>query len=169
MGRLLPQGQVWLLLVARPVTVLAIPEISKASRADLQGVLALVKRCDLLESGVADAIDDFVVARTTDALVGCAGLETYGELGLLRSVAVEPSLRTVGLGTKLVASVADVARARGLRDLFLLTTTASRFFERRGFASVLRSSVPAEIAESWEFRVGCPQTALAMRLHLKEA
>ena len=131
-------------------------------------MLALVKRCELLETGVAEAIDEFFVARRDEALVGCAGLEVYGELGLLRSVAVEPSLRTVGLGTKLVASVATLARARGLRELFLLTTTAPRFFERRGFTSVPRSSVPSEIAGSWEFRVGCPQTALAMHLALHQ-
>ena len=166
MGRLLSQGQVSLLL---KVSVLAIPEIIRATREDLQAVLALVKQCELLETGVADAIDDFFVARSAAALVGCAGLETYGEVGLLRSVAVESSMRSVGLGTKLVASVAAAARARGLGELFLLTTTASRFFERRGFTSVSRSSVPARIADSWEFRVGCPQTALAMRIELKVA
>ena len=135
------------------MTVLAIPEISRATREDLQAVLALVKRCGLLETGVADAIDDFFVARSAAALVGCAGWETYGEFGLLRSVAVDSSARTVGLGTDLVASVAAAARERGLCELFLLTTTASRFFERRGFVSVSRSSVPAQIADSWEFRV----------------
>ena len=148
---------------------MATPTVSRATRHDLQAVLALVKRCELLEAGVVDAIDEFFVARTAETLVGCAGLEVYGEWGLLRSVAVKSSLRTVGLGTWLVACVAAAARARGLRELFLLTTTASRFFERRGFTSVLRSAVPPQIANSWEFRVGCPQTALAMHLALKGA
>ena len=149
------------------MTVLAIPEVCRATSDDLAGVLALVKRHELLEAGVADAIDDFFVARSAGALVGCAGWETYGELGLLRSVAVDSSLRTVGLGTKLVASVAAAARLRGLSELFLLTTTAPKFFERRGFSSLPRSSVPARIADSWEFRVGCPESAIAMHLALK--
>ena len=144
------------------------PVLSRATRGDLPAVLALIRQCELLETGVAEAIAGFCVARSADALVGCAGLETYGELGLLRSVAVELSARHAGLGTRLVDGVAAAARAQGLRELFLLTSTAASFFERRGFVSVLRSSVPAPIAGSWEFRVGCPQTARAMRLLLKD-
>jgi amino-acid N-acetyltransferase len=150
------------------MTALRIP-VSKAIRSDLPSVLALLRQYELLETGVADAIDDFCVARSAEALVGCAGLERYGELGLLRSVAVEVSARCAGLGTSLVAAVAADAHARGLRELYLLTTSASRFFEGRGFVPLLRSSVPAQLADSWEFRVGCPQTALAMRLALRDA
>jgi amino-acid N-acetyltransferase len=142
------------------------PTISPATREDLPVVLELLRQCDLLETGVAEAIDRFCIASTASGLVGCAGLETYGELGLLRSVAVDASARGTGVGTRLVEAVVSAARERGLRDLFLLTTTAAPFFERRGFASVRRSSVPAEIAASWEFRVGCPQTATIQRLVL---
>ena len=146
-----------------------ISQITKATYGDLSAVLALLRHCELLEMGVAEAIDGFCIARSADTVVGCAGLEAHGELGLLRSVAVDATARNAGLGARLVESVVALARARDLRELYLLTTTAARFFERRGFASVARSSVPAAIADSWEFRVGCPKTALAMRLALKEA
>jgi amino-acid N-acetyltransferase len=148
------------------MTLCSHPTISPATREDLPAVLELLRQCDLLETGVAEAIDHFCIASTASGLVGCAGLETYGELGLLRSVAVDASARGTGVGTRLVEAVVAAARERGLRDLFLLTTTAAPFFERRGFASVLRSSVPAEIAASWEFRAGCPQTAIIQRLVL---
>lgn len=142
-------------------------EVSKATQADLSDVLALVRDCELLETGVAEAIENFVVARAAGSLTGCAGLEVYGALGLLRSVAVRGAARRAGLGSELVARVTAAARALELRELFLLTTTASQFFERRGFQAVERARVPSEIAESWEFRVGCPQTALPMRLSLR--
>lgn len=144
-------------------------EVSIATNGDLPAVLALLRRCELLESGVAEAIDSFWVARSAHALVGCAGLEMYGPFGLIRSVAVDVSARGSGLGTKLVERVAATAGTRGLSHLFLLTTTAPEFFQQRGFHTVERSAVPAEVAESWEFRVGCPQTAVAMRFELKEA
>lgn len=144
-------------------------EVSMATSGDLAEVLSLLRQCELLENGVAEAIDTFWVARSGPSLVGCAGLETYGEFGLMRSVAVDESARGSGLGADLVARVATAARARGLTQLFLLTTTAPSFFERRGFNRVERSVVPAQVAESWEFRVGCPQTAVAMRFDLKEA
>jgi N-acetylglutamate synthase-like GNAT family acetyltransferase len=142
-------------------------EVSRATKGELPEVLALLRRCELLENGVAEAIESFWVVRT-EALVGCAGLEAYGPVGLLRSVAVAPSLRRMRVGTTLVDRVVTTAQTRGLRQLFLLTTTAPDFFRRRGFHPVERGAVPAPIAESWEFRVGCPQTAVAMRLDLKE-
>ena len=142
-------------------------DISLATRADLSAVLALLSECELLETGVVESIESFVVARSAGTLIGCAGLEAHGDLGLLRSVAVRAMARGMGLGSELVARVTGVARGQRLRELFLLTTTAAGFFERRGFEAVPRSSVPPEIAESWEFRVGCPQTALPMRLALR--
>jgi len=141
--------------------------MTPATAADLPEVLALLRQCALLESGVAEAIHDFAIVRSAGSLVGCAGLEVYGDFGLLRSVAVHESARRAGLGKKLVGSIATSARSRGLSDLFLLTTTAQDFFERYGFQVVPRSAVPAQVAGSWEFRVGCPQTAVALRFVLE--
>jgi amino-acid N-acetyltransferase len=145
------------------------PKVSQATPDDLSSVLALLRRCELLETGVAEAFPYFVVARSDAATVGCAGLEVYADVGLLRSVAVEPSARRSGLGKALVRGVVAAAGELGLRDLFLLTTTAPEFFERVGFNRVPRGEVPATVAGSWEFRVGCPQNAQMMRLSLQEA
>ena len=142
------------------------PELRNASLDDLQDVLALLRGCELLESGVAEALGDFLVARSDEELLGCAGLEVYGEVGLLRSVAVAERARKSGLGRRLVESMATSGAHRGLRELYLLTTTAPTFFGRMGFVPVTRDLVPAGIATSWEFRTGCPRTALAMRLSL---
>lgn len=143
-------------------------EVTQATKEDLPDVLALLRRCELLESGVVEAIESFWVARSAQALMGCAGLETYGVFGLLRSVAVDEPARRAGLGTQLVDCVAHAARERGLSQLFLLTTTAPAFFQRRGFHRVERAAFPEPVAQSWEFRVGCPQTAVAMQFELKE-
>ena len=145
-----------------------INEFRAASPGDLPDVLALLRDCKLLESGVAEALGDFLVARHAGRLLGCAGLEVYGELGLLRSVAVTPEGRELGLGRRLVDGVVAAAQGRGLRELYLLTTTAPTFFERLGFVSTLRTSVPPGIAGAWEFKTGCPQTALPMWLALGE-
>lgn len=145
------------------------PRLARATHADLPAVLALVRQSELLESGVLEAIERFEIARVESLAVGCAGLEIYADAGLLRSVAVEPSARKSGLGAALVGRVVAAARAAGLGELYLLTTTAPGFFERLGFVRVERGDVPAEVAASWEFRVGCPQTAQAMRLALRES
>ncbi|MEO6598251.1 MAG: arsenic resistance N-acetyltransferase ArsN2 [Polyangiaceae bacterium] len=145
------------------------PKLSKATASDLPAILTLLRACKLLESGVAEAIDEFFVVRADTTLLGCAGLEAYGQLGLLRSVAVEAHARKSGLGRELVEAVVASARAHGFRELFLLTTIAAASFEHLGFVIVPRAAVPPAIAESWEFRVGCAQTAQLMRLALVES
>jgi amino-acid N-acetyltransferase len=130
---------------------------------DLPAVLALLRECRLFETGVPEAIGTFVVARSPRGLLGCAGVELYGELGLLRSVAVSAAARGSGLGSALVARAEQLAAERGVRDLYLLTSTARLFFEKRGYVPVERAAVPTAIAASWEFREGCPLTALPMR------
>jgi amino-acid N-acetyltransferase len=144
------------------------PKLSQARPDDLPSVLALLRQCELLETGVAEAFERFVVARRGASTVGCAGFEVYAGMGLLRSVAVDPCARRSGLGEALVGCIVAAARESGLRDLYLLTTTAPQFFERIGFGRIPRAEVPAAVVESWEFRVGCPQTAQAMRLALQE-
>jgi amino-acid N-acetyltransferase len=151
--------------------------VEVATVGDLPAVLALLRECRLFETGVPEAIGTFVVARddescetamlsaahTRKRLLGCAGVELYGELGLLRSVAVSAEARSSGVGSALVARAEQLAAEYGVRDLYLLTSTARLFFEKRGYVPVERAAVPAAIAASWEFREGCPLTALPMR------
>ena len=59
-----------------------------------------------------------------------------------------------------------MARDRGVDTVFLLTTTAERFFPKFGFEPVTRADVPASLKESVEFRSACPQTAVVMRKQL---
>lgn len=140
--------------------------VSAATGDDLASVLEVLRECQLPEQGVAEGLDRFLIARVAGALVGCAGLEVHGKAGLLRSVAVREAARDLGVGSELVARVVERACAEQLGELFLLTTTAAPFFERRGFCLAPRSSAPPELADSWEFRAGCPQAARCLRLPL---
>lgn len=137
--------------------------VDVATAGDLPAVLALLHDCRLFETGVAEVMGTLVVARSPSGLIGCAGVELYGELGLLRSVAVGGAARRGGVGTALVARAEQLAAGRGVRELYLLTSTARPFFEKRGYVPVERAAVPAAIAGSWEFREGCPLTAVPMR------
>jgi hypothetical protein len=49
-----------------------------------------------------------------------------------------------------------------LRGFYRLTTTAHDDFARRGFAVGPRHEAPAAVRECWEFRTGCPATAVPM-------
>jgi amino-acid N-acetyltransferase len=143
--------------------------IMRAARAeDLEAVLTLLREARLPEAGVADHFPEgFVVAsEPSGALLGAAGLEAYGSAGLLRSVVVRADQRGTGLGQLLSREVVARAGASGVRDLFLLTTTAEGFFPRLGFQRVDRETLPEALGGSAELRGACPASAVAMRLAL---
>ncbi|MGB6356936.1 MAG: arsenic resistance N-acetyltransferase ArsN2, partial [Steroidobacteraceae bacterium] len=84
------------------------------------------------------------------------GLEIYGADALLRSLVVDPSVRSAGLGSALVAHVETHAAKHDVGTLYLLTTTAEAFFARRGYGRIDRSAAPAAIRSTKEFAGLCP-------------
>jgi amino-acid N-acetyltransferase len=142
-------------------------ELRAARESDLPAVLALLGQAKLPVAGVADAPSQFMVAESDNQLVGVVGLEVYGASALLRSAAVEESWRRSGVGRVLVERALDIARERGIDDVFLLTTTAERYFPRFGFACVSRDSVAKGVQSSIEFQEACPASATVMRKTLK--
>lgn len=96
-------------------------------------------------------------------LVGVVGVEVYGSVGLLRSLAVEPAHRNSGLGAILVSNAETWAAEQGVETLYLLTTTAAQFFARRGYEAVPRSEAPAAIAATAQLLHLCPASSTFMR------
>jgi amino-acid N-acetyltransferase len=138
------------------------PRVRPAVPTDLSAVERLLVESDLPLDGVRDAFATFVVAESGDDVIGVAGLEPCGDDALLRSVAVHSAWRSHGIGRALVTRVISDAEARGLRALYLLTTTAERYFPGFGFSTVARSDVPEAVRETAEFRGACPASATVM-------
>jgi amino-acid N-acetyltransferase len=139
-------------------------QLRPAEPADLPAVLALLSQAKLPTQGVESrALQDFIVAEGDGKLVGVVGLEIYRESALLRSAAVDPNWRGTGVGRALVERALDLSRERGIRDVFLLTTTAEGYFPRFGFCCVNRDAVPEAVRASVEFREACPASAVVMR------
>jgi len=99
-------------------------------------------------------------------LEGVVGLEIYGHVALLRSLAVSLRRRQSGLGSRLVAHAERYAQDRGVQFLYLLTTTAESFFQRKGYTRVLREETPAAIKATQEFSGICPVNSVCMVKHL---
>jgi N-acetylglutamate synthase-like GNAT family acetyltransferase/protein-L-isoaspartate O-methyltransferase len=141
--------------------------VRPATERDLGAAELLLRAASLPIEGLRDQFDDgFVVWEVDGTVIGVAGLEVYGSYGLLRSVAVAEDWRGRGVAEALVKDRVDWGAARGLRAIYLLTTTASGYFGRRGFASVDRDAVPAAVRRSNEFAEVCPATAIAMELRV---
>lgn len=137
---------------------------------DLRGALDLLGRSELTQQDVSEGWGHYFVVREDDGrVVGVAGLELHGDFGLLRSVAVDADYRSQGLAAALVEAVLARAARVGLRSVYLLTTGARDYFARRGFADCPRDEAPPAIRESWEFRTGCPTSAVLMMRAVAQA
>jgi amino-acid N-acetyltransferase len=134
---------------------------------DLPAVLKLLEANKLPTTGVQDHLEHFQLEFVAGDLIGCAGLEVHGEAGLLRSVAIASSHRSQGLGSKLVQTILEHAKANHLSSLGLLTETAQEYFPRFGFQITPRASLHASLHASAEFRGACPDSATAMTLLLE--
>jgi amino-acid N-acetyltransferase len=138
------------------------PTLRPARAEDLTAVSQLLTDAALPLDGVATSLADFVVAESGGALVGVAGLERCGRFALLRSVAVDDAWRSRGVGRALVERVIADAESRGIPALYLLTTTAERYFPSFGFREITREVVPDDVRATAEFKGACPASAVVM-------
>ena len=143
--------------------------IERAQREDLASVLALLGRHGLPLDGASGLGDTLVVARLNGQIVGAAGLELYADGALLRSVVVDASAQGQGLGQRLTEAALTLAGEHGVTVVFLLTTTAERFFPRFGFERINRDDVPESVRQSVEFQSACPASAVVMRRRMGNA
>ena len=144
------------------------PTLRPAHADDWPSIRALLEARDLPLDGAEAHVGECFVATegAPGSLLGVAGLERYGSIGLVRSVAVVDGVAARGFGTALVRALLQRARAEGIRALYLLTTTAAGWFPRFGFRVIRREELPHALGESAELRGACPSTAVAMELRL---
>ncbi|WP_416050792.1 arsenic resistance N-acetyltransferase ArsN2 [Cupriavidus basilensis] len=137
-----------------------------ANEKDSKEVQDLLQACGLPVDGVAEQIGNFLVVRDNAGLLGCAGVENYGQVAVLRSVAVAERARSAGLGELLVAAMLAEARTRGVQSVVLQTTTAVDYFARLGFERVERACMPPELLNTALCREACPPSATLMQAAL---
>lgn len=140
--------------------------ILSAHASDYAEVLALLNSVKLPTEGVAEHFHAFFVARDEDdVLRGCVGQERYGNVTLLRSLAVNPTQQGQGLGRELTLELLADARAKGASEVVLLTNTAAAFFQQHfGFTPVERASYDEMLSASIEWKL--PRCASAVCLAL---
>lgn len=140
--------------------------VRRATSADYRAVVGLLKAAGLPAAGVPATLADFYVAEDQGRIVGAVGLELYGPDALLRSAVVDPAARGTRVGQALVERILGHAREHGVQAVYLLTTTAERYFPRFGFDRIDRGEVPEGVKLSVEFQGACPESAVAMRTNM---
>ncbi len=136
--------------------------LRRARTEDVPAVETLLRARELPLDGLVEHLENFWVAEADGKAVGTGGLEVHGRLGLLRSLAVDADKSGAGIGSRLTWQLLEEAVGLGLREVFLLTTSASDYFPRFGFVRLNRRDVPADIQASALFQA-CPRAATAMR------
>ncbi|HEV8481093.1 MAG TPA: GNAT family N-acetyltransferase [Candidatus Eisenbacteria bacterium] len=135
------------------------------TRISAEEASPLLEACGLPLAG----LDDTALYGTHDEegrLRAVAGVETYGDVVLLRSVATEPASRGQGYARALCSVLLDGAKQDGVREAFLLTETAEEFFARLGFRPVPRAAADPRLVASAEFQEGRCASAQLMRRQL---
>jgi len=130
--------------------------------------LELLAECGLPSSDlVSDDFVNFLGCGDEKRPDGIIGLAIYGEDALLRSLAVSASSRDLGCGKALVSKIEELARIKGIRNIYLLTDTAEQFFKRLGYAPIQRGFVPEQIRKTKEFSSLCLSDATVMKKHIE--
>ena len=130
-----------------------------AKPTDLDAVTELLHTCKLPANDLE--AHEFIVARDGNRITGCIGLELQGPL--LRSLAVDPANRNQGIAGELCSRLLSHAADQGVREIYLLTDSADRFFERIGFQKIARENAPESIRTHKQFTELCPDSAIVMR------
>ncbi|GMK41383.1 hypothetical protein PCCS19_44390 [Paenibacillus sp. CCS19] len=103
---------------------------------------------------LARAIGTFVIAEVDDEVVGCGSLCQLGkDLVEIRSLGMTDGYKGLGIGSKIVDKLMEMAREQGLTRVMALTY-ADSFFVKNGFQVVDKEIFPEKV---WADCVNCPK------------
>jgi amino-acid N-acetyltransferase len=134
-----------------------------AARSDARAIHLLLEEGGLPNEDISRHLDHFILARDSKEIVGCIGLEVYGEIGFVRSLTVKAAFRNQGIAGTLYRECEKYIGSIGIRDIYLLTVTAEAFFAKRGWTRIDRGAAPEAICRTEEFKGLCPASAICMR------
>jgi amino-acid N-acetyltransferase len=144
-------------------------KISTITSEDLSAIIHLLSVGNLPSDDIGAHNQTFFWAWEDGELIGCIGVERYGQSGLLRSMVVAETFRGQNRATALYNHLVDYSIEQGMTHLYLLTQTAKGFFEKMGWDIISRDAVPDNVKSSAEFAHLCPASAVCMSFSLLAA
>lgn len=141
-------------------------KIIQANQTHRSTIIELLKTEKLPVDDLPGNFDHFFVAIIDYAVVGAIGLEHYPPLALLRSMVVQKEYRNQRVAAALVETLEKHAGNLHIDSIYLLTETASTWFNKKNYQHVERTDVPDAIKQSSEFSSVCPVSAIVMKKSL---
>jgi amino-acid N-acetyltransferase len=141
-------------------------KIIQANQTHRQTIIELLKTEKLPVADLPGNLDHFFVASINGEIIGAIGLELYPPFGLLRSMVVQQDHRNLKIAAALVQTLEKHAFDLKVSSIYLLTETASTYFDKRNYQRIERTEVPDAIKQSTEFSSVCPVSAIVMKKSL---
>lgn len=141
--------------------------ITLANPTDREAVIKLLQAQNLPTQDLPARLENFIIAKENGKVIGSTGLEIYGKYALLRSVAVDATYQSSGIGKTLYKTALELVQNKKVQELFLITTTAAPFFKKLGFSQIKRTDAPAAISATAQFTTICASTGVVMHKKVK--
>jgi amino-acid N-acetyltransferase len=116
-------------------------QIRKAQKKDVRRIISLIRQSVQNEelvrrtrSDIVNQLDDYWVLEVDRNIVGCIALHPYpkDDMGELACLYVNRASEHSGYGRRLMAFVENLAREKGLGNLFALSTQAFVYLQQKG-------------------------------------
>jgi amino-acid N-acetyltransferase len=141
--------------------------IVPASQNSFSAAIRLLESCGLPTQDINPGMQLFVM-EDGHRVIGTIAAEYDYDHALLRSLSVDQAYRNKGIGEELVNFIESYVQKQGVLLVYIVTTTAAAFFEKRGYQKTERAVVPSFIQNTSEFRLLCPSSATVMRKSLSQ-
>jgi amino-acid N-acetyltransferase len=136
-------------------------DVRKARMSDIAPMLALINgyaaggtMLPRTEFEISESMRDFSVAESNGQMLGCGALHFYSPTtGEIRSLAVDESAKTHGVGRRLIETLIGEAFEYSLDAVFAFTYVPD-FFRKMGFREVERGALPLK---AWKDCLRCPK------------
>lgn len=137
--------------------------IKMARPEDADAIKNLLLTAHLPADHLQEVLNDMLIIWSPDGqMIGTAGFEIFDETALFRSFSILESYRRQQLGQTLFEAALIYARNKNIKEVYLLTETASGFFIKNDFKRINRHHAPEVIQQTFAFKEGCAETAIAL-------
>lgn len=134
----------------------------EARESDFQRIRKLLESCGLPSLDVDGRKQKMFIAESDGRLVAVGGIEKYGDVALVRSIAVAPEYRKNGMASNIYHLIEEYAHDSEVVALYLMTESAGGFFQKHGFKEQERKRVPGLIKQTDQYSRLCPSSATVM-------
>jgi GNAT superfamily N-acetyltransferase len=118
--------------------------------------------CEEISSGV-----QFYGWITGNALAGVMGIQALSDVTLIRHSYIRPEYQRMGIGTKLLQNLVELARTPViLVGTWNDATWAIRFYEKNGFRCLLREESNKLLRRYWSIPERQVETSIVLKLEL---